>query len=36
MGGLLGGVDGGIEMLELGGEAHSYFERIRHAMVIVK
>lgn len=36
VGGLLGGVDGSVEMLELRGEAHPYFERIRHAVVVAK
>jgi len=36
VGGLLRGVDGGVEMLELRGEAHPYFERIRHAMDVIK
>jgi len=36
VGGLLRGVDGGVEMLELRCEAHSYFERIRHAIDVVE
>jgi len=36
VGGLLRGVDGGVEMLELRCEAHPYFERICHAMDVVK
>ena len=30
VGGFLGGVGGGIEMLELGGEAHADFEGVGH------
>lgn len=30
--GFLGGVDGGIEVLELRGEAHADFERIGHGL----
>ena len=30
VGGFLGGVDGGVEVLELGGEAHADFEGIGH------
>ena len=30
MSGLLGGVDRGVEMLKLRGEAHAYFERVCH------
>ena len=30
VGGFLGGVGGGVEVLELGGEAHADFERVGH------
>ena len=29
--GFLGGVDGGVEVLELRGETHAYFERVGHS-----
>lgn len=30
VGGFLGGVDGGVEVLQLRGEAHADFERVGH------
>ena len=32
VGGFLGGVGGGVEALELGGEAHADFEGVSHGM----
>ena len=32
VGGFLGGVGGGVEVLELGGEAHADFEGVGHGM----
>ena len=31
VGSLLGGVDGSVQMLKLGREAHAHFERVCHA-----
>ena len=34
VGGFLGGVGGGVEVLELGSEAHADFERVRHGVCV--
>ena len=34
VGGFLGGVGGGVEVLELGGEAHADFEGVRHGVCV--
>ena len=36
VGGFLGGVGRGVEVLELGGEAHADFEGVGHGMFVVR